>query len=312
MGKRDTEVYKYISGIKDIKIPAIFKILFLPIFGIFLSLIGFYLLYTKYYHLNIIIFGLMIIIFGILALIFILIRAYAPEFVLELIKIKFFRKANECIIFFVDELGIMDTSVGEIDFSVREVKDKATGLRYEFSDEDVVYFNRVPVLFVSGISGRAIPAKYVNSLNLLKDLGFKTVKDVKRFIEEHEKRIGEKLKRLNKLKSEYQVLKDENIKLEIEKLEKELEQERNLIKEIEDAISTIPAQTMKLKNVVKVLGNENPEIKMAKAQRFYLAGYIRGQKDEGFIQILKWITIIAIILAAPTITYVIVKAMGGL
>gem|GEM_PF-5477046 len=311
MGKRANEVYKYLAGVRDIKIPLIWKVLFAPIFGIFLCLAGFFLLYTPYYTYNIAIYGILIVILGICALVILLIRFYAPEFVLELIKIKMFRRVNECLIVFVDELGIMDTSVGEIDFSIREVKDKATGCRYEFSDEDIVYYYRVPVLFVNGASGRAIPVKYAEVINKLKEFGFKTVRDVKKFLEKLDKEKGEKLEKLNKLKIDYQVLKDEKIKTEIEKLEAEVKQIDEMIKKVEEAVTTLPYQTIKLKNVIKVLGNENPEIKMAKAQRYYLAGYTRGLKDEGFIQILKWITLIVALIAAPTVTYIIVKSFGG-
>jgi len=311
MGKRANEVYKYLAGVRDIKIPLIWKVLFAQIFGIFLCLAGFFLLYTKYYIYSVIIYGLLIIILGICILTVLIVKVYAPEFVLELIKIKMFRRANECLIVFVDELGIMDTSVGEIDFSVREVKDKATGCRYEFSDEDIVYYYRVPVLFVNGASGRAIPVKYANVINNLKEFGFKTIRDVKNFFEKLNREKGEKLEKLNKLKVDYHVLKDEKIKTDIEKLEREIKQIDEMIKKLEEAVTTLPHQTIKLKNVVKVLGNENPEIKMAKAQRYYLAGYVRGQRDEGFIQILKWITLIVALIAAPTITYIIVKSFGG-
>ncbi len=315
MDKRKVnEVLKYLKGVRDIKIPLIYKVLMAPIFGIFLCIVGFFLLYTPYSSLNVIIYGLLIIIFGICALIVLFIRFYAPEFVLELIKIKLLRKANECIIFFVDELGVMDTTVGEIDFSVREVKDKATGARFEFAPGDVVYYYRVPVVFVNGASGRVIPAKYANVIQNLRNLGFKTKSDVKRFMDMKNKRIAEILEKIGKLKRDLDVVDGETrkkIELEIKKLEEELTKERKEIEQIEDAINEIPWGTIKLQDITKVLGNENPEIKKAKAQRYYLAGYVRGMKDEGFIQILKWITLIVALIAAPTVTYIIVRAMGG-
>ncbi|WP_457611901.1 hypothetical protein [Methanocaldococcus sp.] len=305
------DVYKYLKGIKDIKIPLIYKILFVPIFGVFLCVLGFFIS-ARYPAYSLLIYAFLIILFGLCAFVIILIRAYAPQFVLELVKIKMRRKPNECIIFFVDELGIMDSSIGEIDFSVREVKDKATGLRYEFTDDDVVYYYRVPVIFVSGMSGRAIPAKYVNALHRLKELGFKNFRDVKKFVEKIDKKIGENNLKIKELMAEYEVTKDEKLKNEISRLEKETEQMKKLLEEVEEAISTLPMQPLKLKNIVNFLGNENPEIKLAKANRYYLAGYLRGMKDEGFIQILKWITLLAAIIAIPVVAYVIVKSMGGL
>ncbi len=316
--KNSDEVYKYLKGIKDIKIPAIYKVLFIPILGILLTIIGFFITFSNYFSKYsdylIIIYLLLIILFGICALFFVLIKMYAPEFILELMKIKMFRKANECMIVFVDELGIMDTSVGKIDFSLREVVDKGTGLRYEFSDEDIAYYYRVPVLFVSGSSGRALPVKYANAIYKLNELGFKSIKDVKKFLNDIDKNIGEKTNQLKKLKREIEISYNKNkdeIKYKIDKLNTEIE-ELNFIKnEIEEAIQTLPNTTMKLKNIVKVLGNENPEIKMAKAQRYYLAGYTRGLNDEGFIQILKWITLIAALISIPVVAYIVVKALGG-
>ena len=225
-----------------------------------------------------------------------------------------FRMGNECIIFFIDELGVMDTTIGEIDFSIREVKDKATGARFEFSDGDIVYYYRVPVVFVSGKSTRAIPIKYVNIIQNLRDLGFKTKSDVKKFMSEKNKIIAEILENIGKLKRDLDVAVGDdkkNIESNIKKLEMELNKEREGIRQIEEAINEIPLGTIKLQDITKVLGNENPEIKLAKAQRFYLAGYTRGQRDEGFIQILKWITLIVALVSAPTVAYLIIKSFSG-
>ncbi|WP_456373160.1 hypothetical protein [Methanocaldococcus sp.] len=311
MGKRAEEVVRYLRGVKDIKIPLIYKVLFAPIFGIFLCLIGFFLYYTPYAWINLIIYMILVILLGVVAAIIIMIRAYAPRFVLELMKIKLFRRPNQCILIYVDELGIMETSIGEIDFSVREVKDLDTGLRYDFSEGDVVYYYKVPVIFVNAATARAIPVKHVDTIRQLKKLGFKTLKDVKKFLENTEKKIGENLQKINELKIEYDVTKNDEVKKEITKLEKETRHLKQLIKDVEEALTTLPFKTINLKEVIRELGNENHEIKLAKAQRYYLAGYTRGLRDEGFLQVLKWITLIAALIAMPVVAYIVVKAFGG-
>jgi hypothetical protein len=198
-------------------------------------------------------------------------------------------------------------SIGKIDFKLREVTDKATGQVWKFKEGDFIFVERIPIVLVAGHSGKAIPVRYVQVLNNLRKLGIKTKADLSRYLNNKHNAISEIQKELNELERDYSINKSNEIKEQIAHKEKELQKELDDIKQIEEAINELPLNTINLVEVTKYLANENPELELAKNERYYLAGKLSAMNDEAFIALLKYGILFAMIIGSVVLGFIMIK-----
>ena len=300
-------VKKTLAGHKQIKLPALYYNHIPWIFGIILCNMGFFISLTPYRIYLSYLFGLLIIVFGLCGAVHVLFAFFAPRYLVELVLIKYLRKRDECMLFHIDNLGMGEFSIGKIDFKLREVTDKATGQVWKFKEGDFIFVERIPIVLVAGHSGKAIPVRYVQVLNNLRKLGIKTKADLSRYLNNKHNAISEIQKELNELERDYSINKSNEIKEQIAHKEKELQKELDDIKQIEEAINELPLNTINLVEVTKYLANENPELELAKNERYYLAGKLSAMNDEAFIALLKYGILFAMIIGSVVLGFIMIK-----
>jgi len=162
-------------------------------------------------------------------------------------------------------------------------------------------------VLVAGHSGKAIPVRYVQVLNNLRKLGIKTKADLSKYLNNKHNAISKIQKELNELERDYSINKSNEIKEQIARKEKELQKELDDIKQIEDAINELPLNTINLVEVTKYLANENPELELAKNERYYLAGKLSAMNDEAFIALLKYGILFAMIVGSVVLGFIMIK-----
>ena len=309
----DIPLYKkaerILKGVQDKKNPFFGKVIFTGVAGVFTTLAANFLLmaglssnaFLGYLPLMYLILGIQLPVWGLASAWPIIFKYFAPEYIWELMKIKYFRNPDDAILIFCDDFGNYSFRVCTKDKDFNCIHDPKTGIRYNTSKGTVGHLEGVPALLISGSS--EVDPKYAAAINSAKTYGIKSKKHLNDKINEtateyaayynnyttislSKSNLEEKLASLltSESKKEEEInnveekIKEANKQIEIAM--KGMERSEKSMQELKDIITNVPWPEINLKEFGMFMANNDPTGELIKNKTYYDAGKESRGKDD--------------------------------